>query len=545
MSWRNLDELIVFDRRGSLSLHDASVQQLEDADSAREPFDGFVAVGILGILRRDLWRYSNANILTHDVDLIRKPFNKAVLLRLVARREIWFVDEQGKKREITAITLLRFLIVRLRAAWVSVVGRWAYNQRIRRYENEKIVRRSYGEGPILYIRTDLTFGLRSGGSVTHVAGVINEFSRLQNGANLVSTDVIPTVSKDISLHIVRPEPGLWDIPEISALTMNLSLESDLERLFGASLPRFVYQRYSLNSTAGLVFAHSHGVPFVLEYNGSEVWINRNWGRVLQSEAIALRNEILNLMNADLVVVVSQVLAEELIRRGVPERRVLINPNGVDANVYRPDLSGVEVRQQLGLEHETVVGFIGTFGPWHGAVVLVEAFSRVLRMRADLQGKLRLLMIGDGQQMTFVKQAIDREGLRASVILAGRVSQADGPAYLAACDILVSPHVPNPDGSAFFGSPTKLFEYMAMGRPIVASSLGQINEVLSDGIDALLVPPSDVQALAEAIIRLVDQPALCEELGANARVAAPERHTWKRHAERIVQRLDEQLDCQYA
>src|SRR5205807_5254955 len=90
-----------------------------------------------------------------------------------------------------------------------------------------------------------------------------------------------------------------------------------------------------------------------------------------------------------------------------------------------------------------------------------------------------------------------------VSLPGLVPYTDMPAYLAACDVLVSPHGRQADGGEFFGSPTKLFEYMAAGRPIVASAVGQIAEVLRDEQSALLVPPDDPQALCKAIVRLVD------------------------------------------
>ena len=109
-------------------------------------------------------------------------------------------------------------------------------------------------------------------------------------------------------------------------------------------------------------------------------------------------------------------------------------------------------------------------------------------------------------------------------------------YLAACDILVSPHGRQADGGEFFGSPTKLYEYMAMGRPIVASAVGQIAEVLVDGESALLVPPDDPEALARAIVRLVDDTSLRARLGQTARRAAEESHTWRRNAERVLESL---------
>ena len=114
-----------------------------------------------------------------------------------------------------------------------------------------------------------------------------------------------------------------------------------------------------------------------------------------------------------------------------------------------------------------------------------------------------------------------------------VPHAEMPAYLAACDILVSPHGRQADGEEFFGSPTKLFEYMASGRAIVASAVGQIAEVLVDERSALLVPPDDPDALCRAIVRLVDDACLRARLGRAARGSAEQCHTWRQNAERVL------------
>ena len=104
-------------------------------------------------------------------------------------------------------------------------------------------------------------------------------------------------------------------------------------------------------------------------------------------------------------------------------------------------------------------------------------------------------------------------------------------------------MPNADGSPFFGSPTKLFEYMAMGKGIVASDLDQIGEVLNAGDDgpvAVMVAPGDVDALAGGLAALVDDPFRREALGRAARQLAIERHTWRAHTARIVEALRRRL-----
>jgi glycosyltransferase involved in cell wall biosynthesis len=120
-----------------------------------------------------------------------------------------------------------------------------------------------------------------------------------------------------------------------------------------------------------------------------------------------------------------------------------------------------------------------------------------------------------------------------VIFTGAVAHERVPALLDACDILVAPHVPLADGSEFFGSPTKIFEYMAMGKGIVASRLGQIGEVLSDGETAVMVEPGNVDELRNAMVRLIADEELRKRLGANAREAAVKNHTWVHNARRVL------------
>jgi glycosyltransferase involved in cell wall biosynthesis len=153
-------------------------------------------------------------------------------------------------------------------------------------------------------------------------------------------------------------------------------------------------------------------------------------------------------------------------------RVLVNPNAVDPDRYSPEVDGSAVRQRYGLDGRTVLGFISTFQPWHGAIVLARAFVALLTDRPQHRDSVRLLMIGSGGEAEEAGRVIRAAGYGDAVHFTGLVGQEDGPAHLAACDILVSPHVPNADGSPFFGSPTKLFARHGDGKGIcrVGSSI---------------------------------------------------------------------------
>jgi glycosyltransferase involved in cell wall biosynthesis len=243
-----------------------------------------------------------------------------------------------------------------------------------------------------------------------------------------------------------------------------------------------------------------------------------------------RFERLNLRAAARIFVVSEVERRNLLSAGVEADRIVVNPNGVDVEKFRPGVGGTLERQRLGIDSdETLVGFVGTFGPWHGVLVLARAIALLPE-----DARIRFLLVGAGSLRDEAEQIICEAGFQERVIFTGVVEHERVPSLLDACDVLASPHVPLEDGSEFFGSPTKLFEYMAMGKPIVASRLGQIAEVLEDERTALLVEPGDAQALAQSILRLARSRELRESLGAAARSAATERHTWAHNAERVLE-----------
>jgi glycosyltransferase involved in cell wall biosynthesis len=125
---------------------------------------------------------------------------------------------------------------------------------------------------------------------------------------------------------------------------------------------------------------------------------------------------------------------------------------------------------------------------------------------------------------------------------GSIPPSDVPSHLDACDILVSPHVPLPDGVEFFGSPTKLYEYMAAGKAIVASRLGQIGDVLEHGVTAWLVEPGDMGGLTAALRTLAEAPDLRLELGARARQQAIDHHSWRLNARQVIAAYDSVVEA---
>lgn len=386
---------------------------------------------------------------------------------------------------------------------------------------------------VTYLRAEPSLcwlGTQVGGAATHTAGVINGLS----GAGLevsVFASERPDGVREANCHAVPPR-------HILQLVHWLTLVGHTSELVAAAATTpadFVYQRYALGSYAGLELARRLDVPLVLEFNGSEIWTERNWGsgRVPLVKTLAALEQR-NLLDASLIVVVSQPLKDQLLEQGIDPARVLVNPNGVDVDALAESRAHPPAhwRSLAGLQEAPTVGFVGTFGLWHGVKLLPELIQRVAEHRDDA----RWVLVGDGPLYGEVAAEIQRRGLSGRVRLTGVVPHPRAVELLACCDVCVSPHVPNPDGTAFFGSPTKLFEYMGLGRAIVASDLDQIGEVLEDGRTALLTSPGDVPAAADAVVRLLDDAALRERLGDAALREAIASYSWDAHVGRILQAL---------
>ena len=225
--------------------------------------------------------------------------------------------------------------------------------------------------------------------------------------------------------------------------------------------------------------------------------------------------------ADGYVTITAGLAQELSARFGTRDHVAVIPDGArlegDTHLLRSD-PATKVSAPL-------VAYAGHLYAWKGVDVLLDALARV----PAAQG---LIIGGHAAEpdLDRVKAVARRLGIDMRVTFTGLVAPRQVPALLRQARVLV---LPNPASaiSTRYTSPLKLFEYLAAGRAIVASDLPSIREIVHDGVEALLVPAGDAEALARAIQRVLDDPALAERLAHAASEAAP-HYTWQRRAERL-------------
>ena len=391
---------------------------------------------------------------------------------------------------------------------------------------------------ILYLRTDIgTQNLIGGGSATHTLGVLKAFDMLNFYVVCASTAMHTLLQKRQLIFVPLAVPHLLQRLsfKLSCLVSNILFYFKLKKIIRVHKITLIYQRYSMLNCVGVALAHRFGIPLYLEYNGSEYWVDQHWSprRRLRFDRLIEKIELLNVRHAEKIIVVSHVLKDQLCARGIESRKILVCPNGVDPDMFDADSlqsQREQVRTKLSLQDRFVFGFSGTFGPWHGIDLLAYMIPRVVRQHEQAY----FLLIGDGVLKQKLYDALKEKQVLHRVLFTGMVPNDQVPAYLAMCDAFLCPTQRNPDGTPFFGSPTKLFEYMMIGKPIIASDIGQIGQVLRHDIDRLLIDPDDYEGFVHAALDLLHMPA--DErmrLGDLLRKRALKDHTWRAHVQSFM------------
>lgn len=292
-------------------------------------------------------------------------------------------------------------------------------------------------------------------------------------------------------------------------------------------PRFIYERDSLFNTGGVKLARRLGLPHLLEVN-APLRRERHHFRRFRFERLAARCEAEVYRGTSAVIAVSGRIREYLLQRGVPEEKIHVVPNGADTGRFPADLHRAAALQDLGLPADRVlVGHVGTLKPWHGIADLAECLVSSLKR----DHRLGALIVGEGPGLPALREKVRAAGLEDRFTFTGAVAADRVPALVAACRIMVALY---PAGESFYFSPLKVVEAMAAGRPVVASNLGQIAEVVRDREDGLLVAPGDWKAAADAVLALAVDPERCRAMGCSGAKRSRQQFSWSAVAGRILE-----------
>ncbi|QDW64366.1 glycosyltransferase [Oerskovia sp. KBS0722] len=276
-----------------------------------------------------------------------------------------------------------------------------------------------------------------------------------------------------------------------------------------------------------------GIPWVYEVRGlpEETWVASHG--TPEAREVAERSERRALLraketelatDADAVVTLSATMRDELVSRGVPAERISVVPNAVRSSLLSEHPAPAAARAALGLpEAAFVVGTVSSLVGYEGHDTILRAVALLRRRGVDATA----LVVGDGVSRPSLVRLADELGLGAHAILPGRVPHEQASLYMAALDVFLVPR--RDDRVTRLVTPLKPVEAMAIGRPVVASDLPALAEVLDVPRGGLLVAPDDVDAWADTIESLHHDAVLSQDLVVRGRALASER-TWARNAD---------------
>jgi glycosyltransferase involved in cell wall biosynthesis len=392
----------------------------------------------------------------------------------------------------------------------------------------------------MYLRTDIyRREIIAGGSVSHTIGVVDGFAQLGYRVLVASSCMkdyfrkSEKIARFASLHNPRILHALRSM--VNCLFSNIFFTIQLLHFIKKEKVEFIYQRYSLLNCSGVLIGKLKKIPLVLEYNGSETWVQQHWAPHKKIKLLRLIDffERINLKHATHIIVVSQALKTELCARGISAYKILVNPNGVDPTFFDPynlQNERIKIRAQHNITNEDfVIGFSGTFNKWHGIELLADIVPSILQKNKSVF----FIMVGDGPLFNLFKEKLSSHKVDFSrIIITGLITHECARDYLAACDAFMCPTQPNEDGSRFFGSPTKLFEYMSLEKPIIASNIEQLAHVVKPTC-GLLATSSDAKQFVGAITDLVNMSDdERKKMGRCARAEIVNYYSWQQHVKRI-------------
>ena len=381
--------------------------------------------------------------------------------------------------------------------------------------------RSGGLGPehplhLLFLALDVDLGTQRGEAI-HTRELARFLAARGIRVDLVTATplgAVPHLGAGV-FHHTRPSSSDW--AQVRLCT----------RLAREGESHAIYER-RLSPKIAFAVSRLVGIPFLVEVNGVEeeaAILGRTTRPVRRALTFPLRRRIYHA--AATVIAVSDPLAA-LVRdlHGLPQGRVVPIPNGVDTDRFTP-LEPAEARARLGLPAGLWILFVGNLVPWQGVETLLEAFRRVSMSVPEA----RLAIVGDGPLRGPLEGLARELQIANRVYFPGTVPHEDVPRFIGASDVCAAPFTQMRNARIGL-SPLKLYEYLACGRPIVASDVPGVRELLDGSGAGILVRPDDPGALTKALVSILNDPLRARSMGVRGRGFAFDSCSWARTAERL-------------
>jgi glycosyltransferase involved in cell wall biosynthesis len=313
---------------------------------------------------------------------------------------------------------------------------------------------------------------------------------------------------------------------------------DLRRRLKADMPDVIVCRQEIFHFAPIWAAGIFRIPCLLEVNSIRSIESPLADKKSRVSFITRWAEHWAIGNSDGVFSVSRPIKDYVDRYTDPARSRVI-PNGVDTAQFDPEKYDRDlVKKELGLDGKTVLGYVGSYKTWHGLDVAVDVIERLGRE----DPKYHLLLIGNGQTFRAIASEVLRRGLSDRVTQLPYLAHEDVARHLAVFDYALMTY---PDMEGFYFSPLKMFEYLSMEIPVIATNVGQIGEIIRNGETGMLVHPPTAENFAHAVAEVDSNPVLRIAMRENCRALVLAQYGWDENARQVMNMCQELIQAKNA
>jgi len=300
----------------------------------------------------------------------------------------------------------------------------------------------------------------------------------------------------------------------------------IRRLLKTYVPDVIVCRQEIFHFAPIWIAKVYGIPCLLEVNSIRSLEAPLADAKTRVSFITRWAERWVIRNSDGAFSVSRPI-KDYVDRYIDGTKSHVIPNGVDTDEFDPQKHDrYLVKRELGLDGKTVLGYVGSYKTWHGLDITVD----IIELLGKTDSKYHLLLIGNGEVYGTIASEILRRRLSDRVTQLPYLAHEDVALHLAAFDYALMTY---PDIEGFYFSPLKMFEYLAMGVPVIATNVGQIGEIIRNGETGVLIHPPTAENFVHALVDADSDPVRVNAMRRNCRELALGQYSWAENARQVL------------
>lgn len=359
----------------------------------------------------------------------------------------------------------------------------------------------------------------------HIKSVIDAFTNSGNCVTNASAVLVKVNSKNkkkLLSFLLNRFPKIFN--DIFAISYNLIAFKKMYKSYKSVKFDCIYERWAPYQCAGALFSKIFRVPLLLELNSTLRLSDTNINRIYFYKFCSFLEKYVQKV-AYALFPVTNTIRDDVVKN-VNCNKIFVVQNAADPKIFNSSVDNSDIVKTYGLNNNIVIGYCGSLQKWHGVDLLIEIFKKLSKTNRAF----KLLIVGDGPEFDVLRNQVLLTRHNKDVIFTGRVQHQEIPKYVKAMDIAIMPDMTE------MNSPVKIFEYMMMGKPIIAPDYSPINNMQNKDEYISVFKKKDIVDLEKKIKELLDNRELRISMGNKAREIALSHYTCEKNVEKIISSL---------